>query len=250
MLENGLPKQINITGWASPEGEETHNAGVSKNRAEVATAQLRQVLDEVLTIMAKRANIKPQDVEYYKYNQLKQIIITTRAAGEDWVHFVVMVEESDIQDKHAIINVVETQQNLIKREQMIKNMATVYGELNSEIFPNLRRAQIALYYSEARKSDPELAKQASLNPAKLSFDELDDSRGFCSLYGKTADELSDEVGPDVCFEEPWPEEDLPFLCESAAADACCASADGCASVTVRSVLRTRWWKCDASQCPR
>ncbi|MBR4752207.1 MAG: DEAD/DEAH box helicase, partial [Thermoguttaceae bacterium] len=42
-----------------------------------------------------------------------------------------------------------------------------------------------------------------------SFDELDDSRGFCSLYGKTADELSDEVGPDVCFEEPWPEEDLP-----------------------------------------
>lgn len=172
MLENGLPKQINITGWASPEGEETHNAGVSKNRAEVAAAQLRQVLDEVLTIMAKRANIKPQDVEYYKYNQLKQLIITTRAAGEDWVHFVVMVEESDIQDKHAIINVVETQQNLIKREQMIKNMASVYGQLNNDIFPNLRRAQIALYYSEARKSDPELAKQASLNPAKLSFDEL------------------------------------------------------------------------------
>lgn len=172
MLENGLPKQINITGWASPEGEETHNAGVSKNRADVATAQLKQVLDEVLTVMAKRANIAPQDVEYYKYNLLKQLIITTRAAGEDWVHFVVMVEGSDIQDKNAIINIVETQQNLIKREQMIKNMAEVYGQLNSDIFPSLRRAQIALYYSEARKSDPELAKQATLNPAKLSFDEL------------------------------------------------------------------------------
>lgn len=172
MLENGLPKQINITGWASPEGEETHNAGISKTRADVATEQLHRVLDEVLTIMAKRANIKPQDIEYYKYNQLKQMIITTRAAGEDWVHFVVMVEESDIQDKHAIVNVVETQQNLVKREQMIKNMAEVYPQLNSEIFPNLRRAQIALYYSEARKSDPELAKQASLNPSRLSFDEL------------------------------------------------------------------------------
>ena len=172
MLEQGLPKQISVTGWASPEGEETNNVGVSKNRADVATAQLNKILDEVLTVMAKRAKVKPQDVEYYKYQQLKKLIITNRAAGEDWVHFVVMVEGSEIQDKHAIINIVETQQNVLKREQMIRNMAETYDELKTEIFPNLRRAQIALYYSEARKTDPELAKQASLNPAKLSFDEL------------------------------------------------------------------------------
>ncbi len=172
MLEQGLPKQISITGWASPEGEETDNVGVSKNRADVATAQLNKILDEVLTVMARRAKVKPQDVDYYKYEQLKKLVITTRAAGEDWVHFVVMVEASDIQDKHAIINIVETQQNLVKREQMIRNMAEVYGELNEEIFPNLRRAQIALYYSEARKTDAELAKLASTKPEKLSFDEL------------------------------------------------------------------------------
>ena len=172
MLEQGLPKQISVTGWASPEGEETNNVGVSKNRADVATALLNKILDEVLTVMAKRAKVKPQDVEYYKYQQLKKLIITNRAAGEDWVHFVVMVEGSEIQDKHAIINIVETQQNVLKREQMIRNMAETYDELKTEIFPNLRRAQIALYYSEARKTDPELAKQASLNPAKLSFDEL------------------------------------------------------------------------------
>ena len=170
MLEQGLPKQISITGWASPEGEETANVGVSKNRADIATEQLNRILDEVLTIMARRA--KAKDIEYYKYEQRKQMIITTRASGEDWVHFVVMVEQSEIQDKHAIVNIVETQQNLIKREQMIRNMAEVYGELNDEIFPNLRRAQIALYYSEARKTDAELAKQASINPARLSFDEL------------------------------------------------------------------------------
>ncbi len=172
MLEQGLPKQISITGWASPEGEETDNVGVSKNRADVATAQLRKILDEVLTVMARRAKVKPQDVDYYKYEQLKKLVITTRAAGEDWVHFVVMVEASDIQDKHAIINIVETQQNVVKREQMIRNMAEVYGELNDEIFPSLRRAQIALYYSEARKTDAELAKLASTKPEKLSFDEL------------------------------------------------------------------------------
>jgi Flp pilus assembly protein TadD len=172
MLEQGLPKQISITGWASPEGEETANVGVSKNRADVATSLLNKILDEVLDVMAKRAKVKPQDVDYYKYQQLKKLIITSRAAGEDWVHFVVMVEGSDIQDKHAIINIVETQQNVLKREQMIRNMAETYEELKTDIFPNLRRAQIALYYSEARKTDPELAKQAALNPAKLSFDEL------------------------------------------------------------------------------
>ena len=172
MLEQGLPKQIAITGWASPEGEESNNVGVSKNRADIATAQLNKILDEVLEVMARRAKIKPQDVAYYKYQQLKKLIITTRASGEDWVHFVVMVESSDIQDKHAIINIVETQQNLVKREQMIRNMAETYTELKDEIFPNLRRAQIALYYSEARKTDAELAKQASIDPSRLTFDEL------------------------------------------------------------------------------
>lgn len=172
MLEQGLPRQISITGWASPEGEESGNVGVSKNRADIATAELNKILDEVLTIMARRAKVKPQDVDYYKYQQLKPLVITTRAAGEDWVHFVVMVEGSDIQDKHAIINIVETQQNLTKREQMIRNMAEVYTELREEIFPSLRRAQIALYYSEARKTDAELAKLASTKPERLSFDEL------------------------------------------------------------------------------
>ncbi len=172
MLEQGLPKQISITGWASPEGEETHNVGVSKNRADVATEQINKILDEVLTIMARRAKKKPQDIENYKYQQLKKLIITTRAAGEDWVHFEVMVEGSEIQDKNAIINIVETQQNVLKREQMIRNMAETYDELKDEIFPSLRRAQIALYYSEARKTDAELAKEASINPSKLSFDEL------------------------------------------------------------------------------
>ena len=172
MLEQGLPRQISITGWASPEGEESNNVGVSKNRADVATAQLNKLLDEVLTIMARRAKVSPQDVDYYKYQLLKPLVITTRAAGEDWVHFVVMVEGSEIQDKHAIINIVETQQNLTKREQMIRNMAEVYTELKEDIFPSLRRAQIALYYSEARKTDAELAKLASTKPERLSFDEL------------------------------------------------------------------------------
>ena len=172
MLRDGLPKQINITGWASPEGEESINVGVSKRRAESTLALVNKLLDEVVSQMAERANVKPDDLEYYKYKNLKEVVVTSTAAGEDWVHFVTMVENSDIEDRNSIINVVETQRNLIKREQMIKNMSLVYRELEQNIFPDLRRSQIALYYSEARKTDQELAKTATLTPNKLTFDEL------------------------------------------------------------------------------
>ena len=172
MLRDGLPKQINITGWASPEGEETRNVGVSKNRAESAINMINNMLDEVMRQMAERANVKAEDYEYYKYKNLKEVVITSTAAGEDWTHFVTMVENSSIEERNAIINVVETQRNLIKREQMIRNMSLVYRELERDIFPDLRRSQIALYYPEARKTDKELAKTATLTPNKLTFDEL------------------------------------------------------------------------------
>ncbi len=41
-----------------------------------------------------------------------------------------------------------------------------------------------------------------------SFDELDDSRGVCSRWG--TETPPEGAGPDVCFEDSWPEEELPF----------------------------------------
>ncbi|MBR4804057.1 MAG: hypothetical protein IK032_05410, partial [Bacteroidales bacterium] len=172
MLRDGLPKQINITGWASPEGEESANVGLSKHRAEEGLSMVNIMLEEVMRQMAERANVKEEDYEYYKFSNLKEVVITSTAAGEDWTHFVTMVENSNIEERNAIINVVETQRNLIKREQMIRNMSLVYRELERDIFPDLRRSQIALYYPEARKTDQELAKTATLTPNKLTFDEL------------------------------------------------------------------------------
>ena len=172
MLRDGLPKHINITGWASPEGEESANVGLSKHRAEEGMDMVNKMLEEVMRQMAERANIKAEDYEYYKYKNLKEVVITSTAAGEDWTHFVTLVENSNIEERNAIINVVETQRNLIKREQMIRNMSLVYRELDRDIFPDLRRSQIALFYPEARKTDQELAKTATLTPNKLTFDEL------------------------------------------------------------------------------
>lgn len=172
ILRDGMPKQINVTGWSSPEGEETANVDLSKKRAEEGAQLANELLDDVIKIMAERANIKAKDFPYYKHKLLKEVVVTTTAAGEDWTHFVTMVENSTIEDRNAIINVVETQRNVIKREQMIRNMTLIFPELERDIFPDLRRCQIALYYPLARKTDQELAKIATLYPQELTFEEL------------------------------------------------------------------------------
>lgn len=172
ILRDGMPKQINVTGWSSPEGEEIANVDVSKKRAEDGMKLTQALLNDVIKQMAERAGIKAKDFAYYKHKLLKEVVITTTAAGEDWTHFVTMVENSTIEDRNAIINVVETQRNVVKREQMIRNMTLIYPELETDIFPDLRRCQIALYYPLARKTDQELAKLAVLTPQDLTFEEL------------------------------------------------------------------------------
>ncbi|MBR5832855.1 MAG: tetratricopeptide repeat protein [Bacteroidales bacterium] len=172
ILRDGMPKQINVTGWSSPEGEETANVDLSKKRAEEGAQLANELLEDVIKTMAERANIKAKDFAYYRHKLLKEVVITTTAAGEDWTHFVTMVENSTIEDRNAIINVVETQRNVVKREQMIRNMTLIFPELERDIFPDLRRAQIALYYPLARKTDQELAKIATLYPQELTFEEL------------------------------------------------------------------------------
>lgn len=44
----------------------------------------------------------------------------------------------------------------------------------------------------------------------FSPDEEEPRRWYCTLYGKSGEDLPEGAGPDVCFEEAWPEEDVPF----------------------------------------
>ena len=172
ILMQGIPRQINITGWASPEGEERFNIGLSKKRAESATNIINQMIDGALRDRAKMENINPDDIEYYVAMAKKDIVITSNALGEDWDNFIKLVEKSSIAEKNAVTNVVRSQQSSQKREQEIRNMSIVFKELSTQILPNLRRSQITFLYAVPKKSDQEIGKLASLSPDKLSFEEL------------------------------------------------------------------------------
>lgn len=146
-------KDIEINAWASPEGEETFNAGLSERRSEKGMKVLKKLFKEL-------------DLD------IENVSINTQAKGEDWNGFMDAVAASDIQDKNIILNVVRSQPDLEKREQEIRNMALVYEEVEKDILPPLRRAVIKVNSFEPKKTDEEIATLALEDAEQLDKAEL------------------------------------------------------------------------------
>lgn len=172
IVNNQIPRQIYVNAWASPEGEETFNIGLSKKRAETTVKVVDNMLNEALADRAKAENIKSSDIDKYVQDAKKDIVITTNAKGEDWDNFLRLVEGSSLSEKNTVINVVKSQPDKVRREQEIRNMSVVFRQLEEDILPTLRRGEIAFNFSGVQKTDQELAKMALANPDNLTFDEM------------------------------------------------------------------------------
>ena len=71
--------------------------------------------------------------------KIKNMDITSKGNGPDWDKFIELVKASNIKDKDQIVRVIENSHN---REQEIKNMINVYPELERDILPLIRRAEV------------------------------------------------------------------------------------------------------------
>lgn len=182
IANNSVPRQIFVNAWASPEGEESFNIGLSKKRSETTEKLVNTILDEALTERAKAENIKPADVKKYIQDAKKDVIIQTNAKGEDWDNFIRLVEGSSLREKNTVINVVKSQPDKIRREQEIRNMSVVFRQIEQDILPILRRGEIAFNFSGVQKTDQEIAKMAVTNPDNLTFDELMYAASLTSNY--------------------------------------------------------------------
>ena len=92
--------------------------------------------------------------------------------GEDWDGFMRAVKNSDLEDKNTIINVVNSQDDVAKREQEIRNMTVIYEEVADDILPPLRRAEITVNCYEPKRTDEEIAELAATSPDSLTYAEL------------------------------------------------------------------------------
>ena len=113
-----MTQNISVKGYASPDGPERFNDKLSKARSESGQKVVAKLLKE------------------------SGLDVDAAAYGEDWDGFKALVEQSNIQDKNLILQVLSLYNSSAQRENEIKNMATVYTELKEVILPELRRAQI------------------------------------------------------------------------------------------------------------
>ncbi len=139
-------QNIAVKGYASPDGPEKFNDKLSKSRSESSKK-----------IVAKLLKESGLDVDAAAY-------------GEDWDGFKEMVENSDIKDKNLILQVLSLYNSPAERENEIKNMSAVFGELKEDILPQLRRSQIVNSTDIQGKTDAEIMA-AYRNGSELSVEE-------------------------------------------------------------------------------
>ena len=158
-------KDITIDGWASPEGEIGYNNDLSVDRATSVNKYMDKKVAKTFKKRAKEAGVPISEIE-------QEISYITEGHGEDWDGFMHAMETSDIPDKNVIINVINAQNDVSKREQEIRNMTVIYKEVEKEILPPLRRAEITINCFEPKRSDGEIARLATTTPDSLTYPEL------------------------------------------------------------------------------
>jgi len=132
MQNDRATQHISVKGYASPDGPETFNDKLSKARSESGKAAVAKLL-------------KDSGLE-----------VDAAAYGEDWDGLKELVENSNIQDKNLILQVLSLYSSSAQRESEIKNMATVFNELKDEILPQLRRSQVVNTTDIQGKTDAEI----------------------------------------------------------------------------------------------
>lgn len=149
-------KSLEVSAWASPEGEVAYNEELSEDRAESASVYVERLIERLENELDTMLNVP-------------ELIVA--AKGEDFEGFMESLNASDVQDKQAIANVINSQLEPAEREQRIKDMTVIYAEVE-ELLKPLRRAELVVTLFEPKKTDEEIAMLATDNPAELDVKEL------------------------------------------------------------------------------
>lgn len=165
MREGRVIDKIVITGWASPEGEESLNQGLSQKRAEQGKKWFDKEFDKYLRQYAKDNKIK------YKDLKKPEIVFDVTSPGEDWSGFEKDLQASNIAEKNQILNVVRSQPNGAMKEEKIRNMTDIYPVIADIILPPLRRVEVSMVCNKNLFNDEQIVRFMTTNPDTLSVNE-------------------------------------------------------------------------------
>ena len=156
-------KGIDVSAYASPDGETDKNEHLAQDRAKTGTAAMMEEFKKE----KKKTVTFGKTKEQYK-------TVTTR---EDWEGFKAAMQASTMKDKDLVLRVLTMYSDPEQRRKEIKNLAATYKELADQILPKLRRAEITIMVDKKSRTDEMISRLAMSNPDSLSVEEL--------LYGAT-----------------------------------------------------------------
>jgi len=144
-------EDIQISSYASPDGEYSLNDKLSGNRGTKTEKFINKELKKKKIVDTK---------------------IKTVTTAEDWEGFKEEVKASNIQDKDLILRVLSMYSDPAVREKEIKNMSATFKNLATDVLPKLRRSKLKVNTEVTGFYDNEISELAKTNPDTLNQAEL------------------------------------------------------------------------------
>lgn len=147
-IRDGLDMQIamvQFTGYASPEGSYRNNDRLAAAR----TASLREEIGRAAS--------------------LPDSVIAVRHVAEDWEGLREAVAQSDLDDRDALLSIIDSDMAADAKEAAMKRRRTSWSRIASEMLPPLRRTEYMIEYTH-RYTEQETRTLDEVNSAITAGD--------------------------------------------------------------------------------
>ncbi len=118
--------RIEITGYASPDGNAASNERLALSRAE----QFRSIVESRYTLGADDIQVK--------------------ADAEQWQACDTAIKDSSLADKEKVLAILNSPIAEASKEQQLKAIPSAWSVMRQQILPPMRRVEMAVYYTTDR----------------------------------------------------------------------------------------------------
>lgn len=169
-------KGIDIHGYASPDGPLDLNQRLASQRENAAGNAIKRELNK------------------------KDFVGTY--TQEDWNRFVILLQNSNIQDKEVILQILNTYSDPAVRKAEMKKMSVIFNELAQQILPQLRRSEVVV--SATKKDKPEdVLLAAALGQSNITLTLQEYLFAAANLANSQSDKITILKNATVKFPNEW-----------------------------------------------
>lgn len=118
-------QSIDITGFASPDGNATKNEALALDRAQM----FRKMLES-------------------RYAMLSSYDVRVMAEAEQWDNCNMAVLNSPIEDKQRVLSIIDSPATEASKEQQLKGLPQVWSIFREQILPPMRRVEMVVNYTK------------------------------------------------------------------------------------------------------